>query len=148
MVVPPGVAVEAQAAHIGALRHEALGGQPAEVAIDGRQTHPREPAPYAPVDQRGRRVDVGCPDDVENQSAGPREPESAGAQRVGRVTFSNHYQLQKAAYTRGARVSSLRAGAFRPLPVDYPPQEDRSNGPAPRAPHPGSPAEQPQEHLA
>src|SRR5256886_9544084 len=66
------------------------------------------------------------------------------------IIFSNHYQQAYAVYPVRARLSTTtrRAGALCRLPLDYPPQEDRSNGPALWAPDPRSPAEQPQEHLA
>src|SRR5437879_4555855 len=66
------------------------------------------------------------------------------------IIFSNHYQQAYAVYPVRVRLSTTtrRAGALCRLPLDYPPQEDRSNGPALWAPDPRSPAEQPQERLA
>src|SRR5206468_2631997 len=89
----------------------------------------------------------------EDDPALPREPEAPGAERsVGRegnAVFSNHYQQADAVYPARQGLSTAgRSGASCPLPVDYPPQEDRSNGPALWAPDPRRPAEQPQERLA
>src|SRR4029077_7369337 len=47
-----------------------------------------------------------------------------------------------------ARVKGRPSGAVTGLPVDYPPQEDRSNGSAPRASDSWSPTEQSQERFA
>src|SRR5207244_2425282 len=92
-------------------------------------------------------------DDLEDDPALPREPEAPGAERSvgceGNAVFSNHYQQADAVYPARQGLSTAgRSGASCPLPVDYPPQEDRSNGPALWAPDPRSPAEQPQERLA
>src|SRR5438093_1276073 len=153
VIVRRRVAVEARAGGVRALRHESLGGERPEVAVDRRETHARQPPAHAPVDERRGRMRVGRADDLEDDPALPREPEAPGAQRsVGREgndVFSNHYQQADAVYPARQELSTAGcSGASCPLPVDYPPQEDRSNGPALWAPDPRSPAEQPQERLA
>src|SRR3989475_9249096 len=106
------------------------------------------------LDERRGRVRVGGADDLEDDPALSRQPEAPGVERgVERERsdiFSNHYQQSDAVYPVRARLSTMtrRAGAWCRVPLDYPPQEDRSNGPALWAPDPRSPAEQPQEHLA
>src|SRR5881398_509762 len=145
--------VEARAGGVRTLRHESLGGERPEVAVDRRETHARQPPAHAPVDERRGRMRVGRADDLEDDPALPREPEAPGAERsVGRegnAVFSNHYQQADAVYPARQELSTAGcSGASCPLPVDYPPQEDRSNGPALWAPDPRSPAEQPQERLA
>jgi len=82
VIVRRRVSIEAHTARIGAFGQESLGGQHAEVAMDGREAHPRQPTSHALVDERGRRVGLGRADDVENQPARPRQPEPACAQRV------------------------------------------------------------------
>ena len=107
VVVRSGVAVEAHAGLVGPLGQEPLGGQHPEVPIDRREAHARQAAPDAPVHERRGRMRVGRADDVEDDPAGPRQPQPPVAQGVDRLV-RNHYQLllDPQRTHRGGRVSS------------------------------------------
>jgi hypothetical protein len=118
VVVRAGVAVEAQPAGVGALGQEALGGEHAEIAINGGETHPGKPAPHPLIDEGRRRVSVGRADHVEDEPARSRQSEPAGAQRVEAFVVRNHYQLlhRRSVHTERARVKRL---AVLARPADF-----------------------------
>jgi len=107
VVVRTDVAVEPEAALVGALGQEPLGGQHPQIAVDRRQAHARQPSADAPVHECGGRVRVARADDVEDDPAGSRQAQPSVAQSVDYLV-SNHYQLAlDPESTRGrGRVSS------------------------------------------